>query len=124
MKKQLLLAEDDPMLASLLSYRFSQSGYEVIINKDGKAVKDYITEQLPDAIICDIMMPYYSGMELLDYVRNELKSNVPFILISSASNDENLLRAFEMGVNDFVSKPLSIDALLARVSKEIMREAI
>ena len=111
------------MLATLLSYRLKQSGYDVLLNHDGKAVKESLAESIPDAIICDIMMPYYSGIELLDYVRNTLNSKVPFIMISSASNDENVMNAFEIGANDFVSKPISPNELLARISKELNKSA-
>lgn len=119
--KQLLLADDDQMLASLLDYRLRKDGYEVFIRHNGKAVKEILQERIPDAIVCDIMMPYFSGIELVDYVRNELKSSVPIILISSASNDENILSAFEMGANDFIPKPVSPTELLARLTKELKK---
>ena len=119
MKRTLLLAEDDEMLASLLKYRLERDGYHVVLEHDGKAVKEKLKDQLPDALISDIMMPYFSGIELVDHVRNSLKSDVPIILISAASNDENIVSAFEMGANDFISKPVSPSELLARVSREI-----
>lgn len=119
--KRLLLAEDDQMLASLLDYRLRKDGYDVNVSHNGKSVKENLQNYIPDAIICDIMMPYFSGIELVDYVRNELKSSVPIILISSASNDENIISAFEMGANDFVPKPISPNELLARITKELKK---
>ncbi len=121
MKKQILLAEDDAMLASLLNYRLVKGGYEVVVKSDGKEVKDWLNQSLPDIIVSDIMMPYFSGIELVDYIRNDLKSTIPIILISSASNEENVLSAFEMGANDFISKPVNPSELLVRVSREISR---
>jgi DNA-binding response OmpR family regulator len=120
-RRKLLLAEDDHMLASLLKYRLERDGYEVILEHDGKSVKENLQMEIPDVLIADIMMPYFSGIELVDYVRNSLKSDVPIILISSASNDENIISAFEMGANDFISKPVSPSELLVRVSREIKR---
>lgn len=120
-RRKLLLAEDDQMLASLLKYRLERDGYEVILEYDGKAVKEKLQEDIPDVVITDIMMPYFSGIELVDHLRNHLKSNVPVILISAASNDENIVSAFEMGANDFISKPVSPSELLVRVSREIKR---
>lgn len=117
----LLLAEDDQMLASLLQYRLEREGYKVIMTYDGRAVKESLQSALPDLIVCDIMMPYLSGIELVDFVRNELNSDIPIILISSASNDENIISAFEMGANDFVAKPMSPSELLVRISREIKR---
>jgi DNA-binding response OmpR family regulator len=67
------------------------------------------------------MMPYFSGIELIDFVRNELKSKIPIIIISSAGNEVNVLNAFELGANDFISKPVSPSELLVRVDKELNR---
>ena len=120
-ERELLLAEDDQMLASLLHYRLEREGYKVNITYDGRAVKQELQTAIPDLIICDIMMPYLSGIELVDYVRNELKSEVPIILISSASNDQNVVNAFEMGANDFIAKPMSPSELIVRISREIKR---
>lgn len=94
-----------------------------MLKNDGKKVKNWLKESLPDIVVSDIMMPYFSGIELVDYIRNTLKSIVPIILISSASNEQNVLSAFEMGANDFISKPVSPSELLVRVSREINRIA-
>ncbi len=118
-KKRLLLAEDDELLASLLNYRLEKAGYIVHLAHDGKEVKEYLTQQMPDIIVSDIMMPYFSGIELIDFVRSELKSGVPIIIISSAGNEENVLSAFELGANDFISKPVSPSELLVRVEREL-----
>src|SRR5210317_794007 len=75
--KRLLLAEDDHMLASLLKYRLEKGGYVVDLVNDGRKVKSYLKEQLPDVIVSDIMIPYFSGLELLDFLRSELNSRVP-----------------------------------------------
>lgn len=120
-KRQILLAEDDDMLASLLNYRFKKDGYEVVLKNDGKQVKTWLNKSLPDIIVSDIMMPYFSGIELVDYIRNKLKSTIPIILLSSASNEENILNAFKIGANDFISKPVNPSELLVRISKEISR---
>ena len=109
------------MLASLLKFRLERDGYEVILEYDGRGVKEQLQGEIPDLVITDIMMPYFSGIELVDHLRNGLKSDVPIILISAASNDENIVSAFEMGANDFISKPVSPSELLVRVSREIKR---
>ena len=120
-KKQILLAEDDPMIASLLHYRMQKDGYDVIHKSNGKDVKIVLEQTKPDIIISDILMPYFSGIELVDYLRNDLKSTIPIILISAASNEENVLSAFKLGANDFVSKPINPSKLLIRISREINR---
>ncbi|MDC6351538.1 response regulator transcription factor [Zeaxanthinibacter sp. PT1] len=118
-KKQLLLAEDDDLLASLLNFRLKKAGYDVLLASDGQQVKELLKNHIPDIIVSDIMMPYFSGIELIDFVRNELKSQVPVIIISSAGNEQNVLSAFELGANDFISKPVSPSELLVRVGREL-----
>lgn len=112
------------MLASLLKFRLEKEGYQVAVVPDGKAVKQSIATHIPDAIISDVMMPYFSGIELVDHLRNELKSNIPIILISTASNEENVVNALKMGANDFLAKPVSPSELLIRVNREIQRHQI
>ncbi|WP_297795860.1 response regulator [uncultured Eudoraea sp.] len=118
-RKNLLLAEDDELLASLLDYRLQKGGYNVHVAHDGRDVKEYLKTATPDIIVSDIMMPYFSGIELIDHVRNDLNSKIPIIIISSAGNEENVLSAFELGANDFISKPVSPSELLVRVGREL-----
>jgi DNA-binding response OmpR family regulator len=66
-------------------------------------------------------MPYFSGMELIEYVRKELNLSTPIIIISSAGNEENVLTAFELGANDFISKPISPLELIVRIERELMK---
>lgn len=118
-KKKLLLAEDDELLASLLNFRLQKAGYEVMHSTNGREVKEYLNTTIPDMIISDIMMPYFSGIELIDYVRNEIRSKVPIIIISSAGNEENVLTAFELGANDFLAKPVSPSELVVRIERQL-----
>lgn len=121
MSRRLLLAEDDELLASLLCYRMEKEGFNVDVVYDGKQVKEQLAKTMPDIIVSDIMMPYFSGIELIDFVRNELRSQVPIIIISSAGNEENVLSAFEMGANDFIAKPVSPSELMVRVNRELQK---
>ena len=118
---KLMLAEDDELLAALLSFRLKKAGYEVIQCSDGKEMKEQLNLALPDVIVSDIMMPYFSGIELVDYVRKDLASNIPIIIISSAGNEENVLSAFELGANDFLSKPVNPSELLVRLKRELSK---
>ncbi len=121
MRKRVLLADDDELLASLLNFRLEKGGYEVHHSSNGKEVKEYLSKEMPDIIVSDIMMPYFSGIELIDFVRNQLSSNTPIIIISSAGNEENVLSAFDLGANDFISKPVNPSELLVRVEKELLK---
>ena len=115
--KRLLLAEDDHMLATLLKYRLELGGYQVDLAEDGQVVKSYLNERIPDIVVSDILMPYYSGIELLGYLRNELQSKVPVILISKAGSGTHLQDPTDIGADDFIPKPVSPAELLNRVDK-------
>lgn len=91
---------------------------------DGREVKSYLEEKLPDVIVSDIMMPYFSGIELVDFLRSELKSRVPVIIISNAGNETNILNAFDLGADDFISKPVSPAELIIRVDKLMRNRTI
>lgn len=114
-----LLADDDELLASLLTFRLRKGGYTVHHSGNGKEVKEYLNSNRPDIIVSDIMMPYFSGIELINYVRKDLSLDIPIIIISSAGNEENVLNAFELGANDFISKPFSPSELLVRLTREL-----
>jgi len=116
---RLLLADDDEMLTALLQYRLEKEGYYVQCCNDGREVKAQLGKSVPDIIVSDIMMPYFSGLELIDYVRKELALDVPILIMSSAGNDENIIDAFDLGANDFLSKPISPSELIVRLMKEL-----
>ena len=115
-EKKILLAEDDEMLASLLKFRLEKRGYAVSHACDGRQVKEYLESQKADIIISDIMMPYFSGIELVEFLRNELEDSTPVIIMSTAGNESNVLNAF-------VSKPVSPSELLVRVGKLLRQRA-
>ncbi len=110
------------MLATLLKFRLEKGGYTVDHVPDGRAVKDYLRGERPDIIVSDIMMPYCSGIELIDFLRNERNDQTPVIIISTAGNEANVLSAFEIGADDFISKPVSPSELLVRVGKLLRKQ--
>ena len=108
------------MTVNLLKFRLEKEGYEVWVAKDGKEAQQLLEKGLPDIILSDIMMPHMNGLELTSYVRNELKSDVPLILLSVAGQEDMVIRTFELGADDFISKPFSPNELVIRI-KRLMR---
>lgn len=117
-KKKIVLAEDNTTLSLLLKFRLEKEGFDLYMAKDGKEAVELIESNSPDLIITDIMMPFISGLEVISHVRNKLKSEVvPIIVFSAAGQEEMVLKAFNLGANDFMGKPFSPNELMIRVKR-------
>ncbi len=116
-RKKIVLAEDNSTLSLLLKFRLEKEGHELFMAVDGKEAVALIEEHTPDLIITDIMMPFISGLEVISYVRNKLELDVPIIVFSSAGQEEMVLKAFDLGANDFMGKPFSPNELVIRVKR-------
>lgn len=114
---KIILAEDNSTLSLLLKFRLEKEGYELLIAKDGKEAIDFVENQNPDLVLTDIMMPYYSGLEVISHIRNKLKKDTPVIIFSSAGQEEMVLKAFSLGASDFMTKPFSPNELVIRVKR-------
>ncbi len=112
---KILLVEDEKTLGTLLQYRLKDKGYEVLFAENGLEAKEQMQDFAPDIIVCDIMMPFMNGIELLEHVRKELSSDIPFLIFSSYGQEKMVLNAFEMGANDFITKPFSPEELIVRI---------
>ena len=114
---KILVCEDEEMLLTSLEFRLRKQGFDVIRATDGQEAKDKVQSEMPDLIIADIMMPNVSGLELTTFIRKEMKSKVPIIMISALGNDDTVLEAFQLGANDFISKPFKPVELVLRIKK-------
>ena len=120
-KSKIVLAEDNSVLSLLLKFRLEKEGYILFIAKDGKEAIEFIETENPDLILTDVMMDYFSGLEIISHLRNKLDSNTPILVFSSSGQEEMVLNAFNLGANDFMSKPLSPNELTIRVKRMLMK---
>lgn len=116
-KKKIVLAEDNSVLSLLLKFRLEKEGYELLMAIDGKQAIELIEENNPDLILTDIMMPFVSGLEVISHARNKLELDTPIIVFSSAGQEEMVLKAFNLGATDFMSKPFSPNELNIRIKR-------
>lgn len=119
-KKKIVLAEDNTTLSLLLKFRLEKEGYDLVSTVDGKAALEAIEKETPDLIITDIMMPFISGLEVISHVRLKLDLDTPIIVFSSAGQEEMVLKAFNLGANDFMGKPFSPNELVIRVKRLLL----
>ena len=118
----ILVCEDEEIMLTALEFRLQKQGFKVMTAKDGRQAIEAIDAGMPDLIIADIMMPHVSGLEIIEHVRQKVKQDTPIIIISALENDETVLKAFELGANDFVTKPFKPVELVIRI-KKILQEA-
>ena len=111
---KILVCEDDEMVLKMVEFKLRKDGYEVQLAGDGKAALDQIRSFQPDLIITDIMMPYLTGLEIVHQVR---------IIVSSIGLEKTVLEAFQLGADDFITKPFSPNELSVRVKKLLMKTA-
>jgi len=117
---KVLIADDDRDLLGLIGFTLTQAGYLVVKAPDGtSAIRSFEAEQ-PDIIVLDINMPGASGFEVCEAVRQN--SRVPIMMLTARGEEEDLVRALELGADDYLTKPFSPRTLLARV-KALLRRA-
>jgi len=113
-----ILAVDDQQLVLMpLEKRLKDLGYEVKTSTHSESALELYKSFQPDLLILDINMPGTSGIEIIRYIRNWLKDETPIMVLSGNTDEKILLEAFELGIHDFMKKPLSLDEISARVKR-------
>ena len=120
--KKILIAEDDEMMLKTMEFRLVKEGYHVILCPNGQVALDKIVAESPDLIISDIMMPFISGLDIVNIVKIELKLNIPIIILSAVGLEKTVLQAFELGADDFITKPFSPNELSVRVKRLLLKK--
>lgn len=120
-KKKILLVDDEELIIKSIKFKLQQY-YDITSCNDGKEAIELINSVKPDLIISDIMMPFMSGIELLDIVKSRAGDPIPIILVSSLDEVEVINVALDIGADDFVVKPINMDELQIRVSKILDRK--
>jgi DNA-binding response OmpR family regulator len=120
----ILFAEDDDLLRNSLTFYLKNNGYTVTAVNNGLEVKEQLKNNHFDLIITDLNMPFFGGMEVINFVRNELKSVAPIIVLTSFGVEKAELDAFEIGASEFISKPFSPSILKARIDKLLSKRVV
>lgn len=118
---KILVCEDDTMTSKALEHRLKLDGYTVVTAKDGKEAMEKIDKESYDLILTDLHMPYVSGLEIITYIRNELKLYTPLVMLTRVGVEDTVLQAFELGADDYVTKPFSPDELSLRIKKALLK---
>ncbi|MEV0585051.1 response regulator transcription factor [Nonomuraea sp. NPDC050310] len=114
-----LVAEDDPKQAELLSRYLEREGHEVLVVHDGRSAIDGARQGEPDLVLLDVMMPKVDGLDVCRVLRAE--SDLPILMLTARSTEDDLLLGLDLGADDYVTKPYSPRELMARVRTLLRR---
>jgi two-component system, OmpR family, response regulator VicR len=100
--KKILIVEDDLLTQKALEFRLKKDGYVVVKASDGLEAKDLLVSQDPDILITDLMIPFLSGLELIEFAKNQLIKAIPVIVLSAANQEQTILDAFNLGADELI----------------------
>lgn len=119
---KILICEDDLMTLKALEHKLKNDGYETIAVHDGKqAIEMLTTHKNIDLLLTDLHMPMISGLELISHVRNEMKSHIPIVMLTRVGLEDTVLHAFELGADDYITKPFSPEELSLRIKRLLLK---
>ncbi|MGO1054818.1 response regulator transcription factor [Crossiella sp. CA198] len=115
----IVVAEDDPRQAELLTFQLSREGHTVQVAEDGHAALRLVRARRPDLLVLDLMLPEVEGVEVCRSLRAEF--DLPVLMLTARSTEDDLLRGFAAGADDYLTKPYSPRELMARVRALLWR---
>lgn len=111
-----LIVEDDEITAKIISKQLTKRDYFTEVVTDGESCLRYLEDKLPSIILLDYMLPGISGLEVLKTVRKKFSMvELPIILVTAKTDVSDVVTALKFGANDYISKPINIDILSARI---------
>ncbi len=116
----ILIVEDDELSRDLMSRRLDSPAYSLRYAADGQQALDQVAAQKPDLILLDIMLPEIMGLQVLHTLRQQYSMvELPIIMVTAIDEDQRIVRALEVGANDYVTKPVHFPVLLARIQTQL-----
>ncbi len=117
---RVLVIEDEEHIWKIIQYKLKSEDHDLIWASDGLKAMEILEEVKPDLIISDIMVPYMDGIQILKEIksRKELR-DIPVIMLTSKSQEKDVIHGLEMGAQDYITKPFSPAELILRVNKTL-----
>ena len=118
--KKILIVEDEEGMLDGLAHNFRYEGYDVLTAKTGQEGLRMALKQKPDAVLLDIMLPEKDGFTVLKELRQRHKE-IPVLVMTARNFEADVLKGFDLGADDYVTKPFSIKEVMARVKRLVAR---
>lgn len=106
------------MVVKSLEFKLSRDGYNVIVAQDGRVALQMLKEHSFDLILTDLMLPFVTGVQLIEHVKT-FYPETPIIVLSTSKQEDIIMDAFNLGVEDFITKPFSPNELSVRVRRSL-----
>ena len=116
---KILIVEDDENIISILKYILEKEGFSLSFATDGEKGLSLSLKEDFDIILLDVMLPFMNGFDILKGLRE--KKTTPVIMLTAMDDEDSKVRGFELGANDYVSKPFSNRELIARINANIRK---
>jgi DNA-binding response OmpR family regulator len=120
MNRRILVVDDDKKIVDLVSLYLRRDGYGVLAAYDGREALDLVRQKQPDLVVLDLLLPELDGREVCRLLRAE--SNVPIIMLTARSTDDDKLAGLDLGADDYITKPFNPRELVARI-RAVLRRA-
>ena len=121
--RYVIIIEDEPDIANLLAHRFGSEGFRVATASDGRAGLHAVHLYHPDLILLDLLLPTMNGWEVCRTLKADLATqDIPIIIVSAVGSAQDRIALLEMGVDDFIVKPCSVQEVVAR-ARAVLRRA-
>ncbi|MEH7123332.1 response regulator transcription factor [Bacillus sp. JJ1532] len=121
--KTILIIDDEERIRRLIKLSLQREGFEVIEAADGFEAKEQYMKYDPCFIILDMMLPGLSGEEICIWLRQDLNSNVPIIILSALHSEKERIDGLKLGADDYMAKPFSLEELTTRIETVLRRTA-
>ena len=122
MKIRIAVIEDNQINIDLIRYQLEVEGFEVFIEKTGKAGMNMIKNQEPDLVLLDVGLPDIDGFELCENLRsNEITKDYPIIMLTARAEDSDRIEALKLGADDYITKPYNAEELILRIRNLLKR---
>jgi two-component system KDP operon response regulator KdpE len=120
-QRRILVVDDEPQITRVLRTTLSSRGYDVRVANDGETALEIMRDWSPDLVLTDLMMPRMNGLELCKRIRTA--SELPIIVLSVKGEERTKVQALDAGADDYVTKPVGMPELMARVRANLRRQA-
>ena len=118
---RVLVVDDEPEMTRALSAILSGNGFEPILTSTGEAGLDALSRRRPDLVLLDLVLPGIDGLEVCRVIRQDLRLDVPIIVLSGQGEEDAKVQALDLGADDYLTKPFGVRELLARIRAALRR---